>query len=530
MKVNPLARVILLLLAATVYTVKANYFVNSGAMNSPRYDHTATVLTNGQVLVVGGVVGGGYLSSAELYDVTSGVWTNTGSLQTAREQHTATLLLNGRVLVAGGYAINAINLTNSCELYDAVSKSWVLSGPMNTARAQHTMTLLQNGKVLVTGGWVGYGNGTVTASAELYNPALGNWTSAGSMTNSRLGHTATLLNNGKVLIAGGSTQGTLATYTNSAELYDPATGIWTGTGSMNKSRAGHTATLLSNGLVLVAGGYNAGTVSAELYDPTTGNWAVAAAMVHLRWAHTATLLTNGTVLIAGGVTNSNASYATSTAELYDPVFNTWRPAGSLSIARYDTATVLLPNGQALVTGGNFNSPSFPDFVISSTEIYNPGSLPSITSQPQSIAVTNGHFASVSVAATGISPLTYQWSFNGTNLVNATNPTLTFQNAFPADAGAYAVAITNAYGSVTSNPAMLTVLPLGITGSKILVSGQFQFSFDTATGVFYTVQYSTNLMQWFPFVTLGGIGVPLTLIDPNAASSPQRFYRISLSPQ
>ena len=155
--------------------------------------------------------------------------------------------------------------------------------------------------------------------------------------------------------------------------------------------------------------------------------------------------------------------------------------------------------------------------------------PSITSQPHSLTVTNGHSATFNVGATG-SLLAYQWIFNGTNLLGATNATLTMQNVFLANAGAYSVAVTNAYGSVTSNPAMLTVLPLGITAPTMLTSGQFQFSFDTATGVNYAVEYSTNLTQWFPFVTLGGIGVPLTLIDPNAAGSQQRFYRIVLTPQ
>jgi uncharacterized repeat protein (TIGR03803 family) len=156
--------------------------------------------------------------------------------------------------------------------------------------------------------------------------------------------------------------------------------------------------------------------------------------------------------------------------------------------------------------------------------------PSISIQPQPMSVTNGHAASFFVMAYGVPSLAYQWQFNGTNLNGATNPTLTLQNAFPANAGNYTVAVTNVFGSVTSNPALLTVLPLGITAPTMLASCQFQFSFDTATGVNYAVQYSTNFMQWFPFVTLGGIGVPLTLIDPNTSGSPQRFYRIILSPQ
>jgi hypothetical protein len=132
-------------------------------------------------------------------------------------------------------------------------------------------------------------------------------------------------------------------------------------------------------------------------------------------------------------------------------------------------------------------------IYTGTVIYPP---PSITNQPQSLTVTNGHSATFNVGAEG-SLLTYQWIFNATNLSAATNATLTMQNVFPVNAGAYAVIVTNAFGSVTSNPAILTLLPLVITSPTLPASGQFQFSFDTATGVSYAVQCSTNLMQWFP---------------------------------
>ena len=157
-------------------------------------------------------------------------------------------------------------------------------------------------------------------------------------------------------------------------------------------------------------------------------------------------------------------------------------------------------------------------------------LPIINSQPQLMVVISGHTVNFTVNAEGTQPLTYQWEFNGTNLLGATNTALVLPNAFPVNAGDYTVAITNSYGSITSNPALLTVLPLQITGPAVLANKQFQFSFDTASGVDYAVQYSTNLMEWHPFVTLGGIGLPLTLIDPNVVGSRQRFYRINLSPQ
>ena len=194
----------------------------------------------------------------------------------------------------------------------------------------------------------------------------------------------------------------------------------------------------------------------------------------------------------------------------------------------------LPNGLTLGGDGNFygtTSQGGSSGVGTVFRLLTPLAVsPAITSQPQSLTVTNGHSASFTLTAFGLSSLAYQWFFNGTGLPGATNTMLTLQNAFPANAGAYTVVVTNTYGSVTSNPAMLTVFPLNITAPRVFANGQFQFSFDTATGVNYAVEYSTNLTQWFPLVTLGGIGVPFTLIDPNTLGNQQRFYRINLSPQ
>jgi hypothetical protein len=156
--------------------------------------------------------------------------------------------------------------------------------------------------------------------------------------------------------------------------------------------------------------------------------------------------------------------------------------------------------------------------------------PTITNQPTlQTTVTSGHGASFVVGAYGWPALTYQWRLNGAYVSGATNAALTLLNAFPTNAGIYSVTITNVYGSVTSGPAILTVLPLGITAPARLPNGQFQFTFDTATGLHYAVQYSTNLTDWYPLFTVGGIGLPLTMSDPNMAGNQRRFYRISLLP-
>src|SRR5207237_562576 len=173
--------------------------------------------------------------------------------------------------------------------------SWVTTGNLVTARYNHTATLLPSGKVLVAGG---QGSSGILSSAELYDPATGRWSSTGSFTEYlfRVNHTATLLPNGKVLVAGGGSERCID---ENAELDDPATGRWSSSGRLNFGRARHAATLLPLGKVVVAGGDNGSYLSsAELYDPATGSWVTTGNLVTARYNHTATLLPNGKVLVA----------------------------------------------------------------------------------------------------------------------------------------------------------------------------------------------------------------------------------------
>jgi Galactose oxidase, central domain len=220
-----------------------------------------------------------------------------------------------------------------------LSKGFTPTASMGTARAWHTATLLNNGKVLVTGG---AGATADLATAELFDPTAGSFSPTGSMESTRSSHTATLLSDGKVLITGGYGGGaTFAT----AEIFDPASGSFTPTGSMGTARDYHTATLLSNGKVLVTGGLDAGQnvlTSAEIFDPASGSFTPTGSMGTARDYHTATLLSNGNVLVTGG---GNA-----TAELFDPTTGSFSPTGSMESARtWHTAT--LENGKVLVTGG-----------------------------------------------------------------------------------------------------------------------------------------------------------------------------------
>jgi hypothetical protein len=283
---------------------------------------TATVLQNGEVLLVGGesTTIGETAASAELYDPSNGTFTATGSMSVPRAFHTATLLPDGRVLVAGGHSGNFPNSAlASAELYDPVTGTFTPTGSMSFARQNQTATLLPNGTVLVAGGYAP--DQSVRASAEIYNPASGTFTQTGSMADGRGDHTATLLNDGKVLIAGGHTGfpgGSLTT----AELYDPANGTFARTGDMTEARGAQTATLLPDGTVLIAGGYTAfpflGTTlaSTEIYDPNTGSFTPTASMNSARGRDIAVLLPNGKVLVAGGLNQCCSDDAS--AEEYSP--------------------------------------------------------------------------------------------------------------------------------------------------------------------------------------------------------------------
>ena len=336
--------------------------------------HTATLLNDGRVLVAGGNRGPGItLNSVEIYDPNADTWKLAASMTYPRESHTATLLANGKVLVAGGFVQDPTSAGRSgttalAEIYDPATDTWTSAGSMSTHRAHHTATLLGSGKVLVVGGLdqggVGYG---YTISAETYDPATNTWTPvAAPLTLARSSHTATLLNNGKVLVAGGTTAGSPGTLA-SVEIYDPTSNVWTTGPSMASARYSHTATLLNDGRVLVAGGGDlsgAPLASVEIYDPVSNTWTAAASLSTARLLHTATLLGSGRVLVAGGeVPQSNAVLAS--AEVFDPSANTWGSASSMTHPRVNHTATLLQGGIVFVTGGDF--PAYP--VGSSSELY-----------------------------------------------------------------------------------------------------------------------------------------------------------------
>lgn len=359
------------------------------------YDCAAARLPDDNVLLAGN------FNSSKIYEVASGKWTITSPLNEVRCGPTATLLLNGKVLAAGGCHGRHVPLS-SAELYDPASRTWTNTGAMISVHYKHTATLLPNGKVLVTGnnyrttesfvtvrvtvgadpatGRVTRATDTVergqtagdddrandSASAELYDPATGTWKRTASLKQPRGHHTATLLTNGLVLVVGG--YGKQGTALSSAELYDPTAETWTEVGGLQLARGCHTAILLTNGTVLVAGGRDTegGSFSeAELFHPATRQWVATGAMLLGRSYHTATLLYNGKVLAAGG---SSSVGSLRFVEVYDPVSGAWTRPKPMAVARFWHTATLLQSGKVLIAGG---AGTGLDDLLTSAELFDP---------------------------------------------------------------------------------------------------------------------------------------------------------------
>ncbi len=226
-------------------------------------------------------------------------------------------------------------------------------------RRGHAATLLPDGTVLVAGGSVGgLGVEDYTASAEVFDPATGLWTPVAPMSVDRTDHVMTVLADGRVLVTGGlSDHGN--TVLDSAEIYDPVRRRWTPTGSMRWQRVGHTATLLFDGRVLVTGGYDKSSDThldtAEVFDPATGRWSVTGTMSTPRSLASATLLPDGRVLVVGGYEPGTPGGLRS-CEVYDPRADAWSATAPLALARDTEETgghraVSLADGRVLVIGG-----------------------------------------------------------------------------------------------------------------------------------------------------------------------------------
>ena len=346
----------------------AGTWVPAGSLAEGRHSHTATPLSDGRVLIVGGTqgrFGGPGLTSVEIYDPSSGTWSTARSLSDARSEHTATLLPDDTVLVTGGSDGHSGPPLASVEIYDPISGTWSSAPPLSVPRRGHSATRLADGRVLVAGGRFSTRNPDVHASAEIYDPVSGAWSPTGFLLTPREGHSATLLPDGRVLVVNGYYRSWLA----SAEVYDPVSEAWSEiTAPLSCHGIAHTATLMSDGRVLIVGGACGGGTpgirdDAEVYDPATSTWIATAALPAVREAHTATLLPDGTVLIVGGDNGGLPRY--DSALIYDPASGVWSPTGSLATGRRNHTATLLDDGTVLAIGGWGDTTTY----LESAELY-----------------------------------------------------------------------------------------------------------------------------------------------------------------
>ena len=350
------------------YDPNTGTWTAAGDMTSVRTGFTTTLLsTTGKVLAVGGGNGGSVVATAELYDPAARTWTATGSMGAARQAQSAVLLGNGKALVIGGEtAANAPII--STELFDPAAGTWSTTGALTDARYNAAAVKLFDGKVLVT---AGTGNVDVLDTTEIYDPTGGTWTKLASLLAGPLDQAnVTLLNdaNHSVLLTGGEDDNSGLTL---SELYTPGTQTWALTAQqMNVARTTHSAALLADGTVLVAGGFNgpglkpdgikavtwpappvvAVLSSYEIFNPSNGTWT-APAPRQPRHHHTATLISsNGKVLVTGGMDPAGTPLAT--AQLYDPATRTWSAVPNMSVARANHTATAISATQVLVVGGN----------------------------------------------------------------------------------------------------------------------------------------------------------------------------------
>jgi hypothetical protein len=291
------------------------------------------------------------------------LWTYTGDMVVGRFGHTLTLLATGKVLAAGGLAVDStLPIDWRTELWDPTTSTWSLTGSLAEARNDHTATLLGDGRVLVAGG------SNAAVQEATYDAATGTWSSVPRMAERRIRHTATVLASGEVLVTGGFILwGSAWTNpTEHAERFDPTTNTWSNVGSLATPRALHAAALLASGEVLVAGGTTSqyvsgeyygstGLASTEMFDPTTGAWSSLPAMANARWRPQLTRLESGVVLATGGFATNpvdGLKYALAATEIFDPTASSWGAGPTLHDGHLRHTATLLLSGKVLLAGND----------------------------------------------------------------------------------------------------------------------------------------------------------------------------------
>jgi WD40 repeat protein len=285
-------------------------------------------------------------TASSLLAAAGGKFVLVGDMTVPRALHGVALLPDGKVLVAGG--VNSGGDLSSAELFDPSSGMFTATGSMAETRqfcglTNHPVTL-KTGKVLITGGY----NGQALATAELYDESAGTFSATGSMSAGRWCPTVTLLTDGKVLVAGG--YGSNGTYQNTAELYDPSSGKFSATGDMTTGRDSAMATLLTDGKVLIVGGADPNELnSAEIYDPSSGKFKATGSLASpLEWPYLGTaLLDDGKVLVTGFSRGSDA-------ELYNPKTGKFSATGAENFNDVGNTDIALKNGDVINVGPSGN--------------------------------------------------------------------------------------------------------------------------------------------------------------------------------
>jgi hypothetical protein len=447
---------------STLLTVTGPVFLQVGNLGTARFEHTATRLANGEVLIVGGENNSGQmLASAELYDPATDTFSPTGSLLNPRALHTASLLPDGTVLIAGGFYItpqSQYESLSTAEIYDPVAGTFsYANGTMNEGRFNATATLLNNGLVLLAGGdYYPAGQGETASDSELYDPSTQTFTvTTGALVTPRENHTATLLNDSTVLIVGGDSQFATVIVA-AAEIYDPVANTFSATGNMNVATEFHAAALLSTGNVLIAAGYcgpncTPDAVSrTEIYNPSTKLFTYSTSLAIPREAPTGTVLNNGTVLIAGGQTNSGI---TGTAEIFDPTTSNVTGAGSMITARDSHTATLLIDGTVLLAAG-----SGAGGALLSSELYAPTPPPPFSLQVTPSVVTiqvGGTQQFTAISNIGSPQNNATWSVSNQSLASISSDSSPFLSALAAGQ----VTVTATIDGVSAQ-AQVTMLPFG----------------------------------------------------------------------
>ena len=326
------------------------FTIAKGEMSDRRKDHVVLLMPDGKVMVVGGRSSSATqqrvprLKSAELYDPATEEWTYLAEMintlsAAGRESPAGSVLQDGRVFITGGQNSSNDPLKTS-ELYDLKTDTWT-KGPKPLSWIQrHTHTLLDDGRVIIIGGTDDLSQLKKTA---FFDPATDTITKLAEMATGRSNHTATLLLDGRILVTGGGKR-ELSDATDTAELYDPEADTWSSAGRMNEARLSHTAHLLPDGKVLVTGSKGK-LATSEVYDPETNSWSTTCPMMIGRSDHSGSLLTDGRVLVSGGEGNIDST------EIYDPWTGEWSPGPKLNVSRNRHMQITLQDGSVLITGG-----------------------------------------------------------------------------------------------------------------------------------------------------------------------------------